>query len=81
MRIAIISDIHGNQLALEAVLRDLAGQHSTQRLARRSRTGLAALVVESLLETVAQMAGSELLTLALSPKEQGRPQVAGVEWE
>lgn len=26
MRIAIISDIHGNQLALEAVLRDLAGQ-------------------------------------------------------
>jgi putative phosphoesterase len=26
MRIAIISDIHGNQLALEAVLQDLAGQ-------------------------------------------------------
>jgi len=26
MRIAIISDIHGNQLALEAVLNDLAGQ-------------------------------------------------------
>ena len=26
MRIAIISDIHGNQLALQAVLRDLAGQ-------------------------------------------------------
>ena len=32
MRIAIISDIHGNQLALEAVLRDLEGQPSCDQL-------------------------------------------------
>ena len=31
MRIAIISDIHGNQLALEAVLRDLASQPATDQ--------------------------------------------------
>ncbi len=31
MRIAIISDIHGNQLALEAVLRDLANQPSVDQ--------------------------------------------------
>ncbi len=32
MRITIISDIHGNQLALEAVLRDLANQPSIDQL-------------------------------------------------
>ena len=32
MRIAIISDIHGNQLALEAVLRDLEGQPGCDKL-------------------------------------------------
>ena len=32
MRVAIISDIHGNQLALEAVLRDLEGQERCDQL-------------------------------------------------
>src|SRR5579859_1950223 len=32
MRIAVISDIHGNQLALEAVLRDLEGQPRCDQL-------------------------------------------------
>src|SRR5258708_2248118 len=32
MRIAVLSDIHGNQLALEAVLRDLEGQERCDQL-------------------------------------------------
>lgn len=32
MRVAVISDIHGNQLALEAVLRDLEGQPRCEQL-------------------------------------------------
>lgn len=55
MRVAVISDIHGNQLALEAVLADLAGQPAVDHLVIAGDICLQGPCPQQVLEIIRQL--------------------------